>query len=76
MSGLAFMNTVVTPPISTAANATSETTVPGAAAHHTMAPRLATTSWIQDPAAVTHRRARSSGKVQASFTLQKKAGSK
>ena len=41
-----------------------------------MAARLATTSWIHEPAAVTQSRALSSGNVQASFTLQKKAGSK
>ncbi len=70
------MSTVVNPPMSTAANATSDTSVPGVAAHQTTAATLATTIWIQEPAAVTHRRARSSGKVQASFTLQKNAGSK
>ena len=60
----------------TAASAISETSEPGVAAHHTMDAMLASTSWIHDPAAVTQRRALSSGKVQASFTLQKKAGSK
>jgi hypothetical protein len=70
------MKTVMIPPMITAAKATWDTSVPGAAAHQMIAARLASTSWIHEPAAVTQRRARSSGKVQASFTLQKKAGSK
>ena len=37
---------------------------------------LAATSWIHEPAAVTQSRALRSGKVHASFTLQKNAGSK
>ena len=70
------MSTLVIPPMSTAERAMVESRVSGAAAHQTMAATLATTIWAHEPAAVTQSRARSSGKVQASFTLQKNAGSK
>ena len=76
MSGLAFITTVVTPPMSTALSAMWEISESGVAAHQTIAARPAATSWIHEPAAVTQSRALSSGKVHASFTLQKNAGSK
>jgi hypothetical protein len=61
------------PPVNTPANAAYSSIEPGVAAHQTIAAMLATTSWIQAPAAVTHSRARRSGKVHASLTLQKNA---
>jgi hypothetical protein len=65
-----FDTTVVTPPTSIAMSIASATSVSGLAAHHIRLASAATTTWIHEPAAVTQRRARSSGKLQASLTLQ------
>ena len=68
--------TVRIPATANVAIAKSESRVPAGVAQQTIPATAARMSWIHDPAAVTHSRARRSGKLQASFTLQKKARSK
>ena len=56
-------------PKNTTTSAMSATSVPGCASHHTTAARAAQVTSIHIPAAVTHIRARRSGKLQASVTF-------
>ena len=69
MSGLALVRMLATPPTSIAATATCANTEPGVIVSHAIASTDVTASSIHPPAAVTQRRARFSGKLQASFTL-------